>query len=651
MSVLYFDECALAIMLVFIISALVHREYKSRTNLILFVMMLLIAVSAFADLSSGMLDNYVHGGTVPRIISYVSNYLYFFSHNAILPLYVLYIYSSVDIWHLFVANKNNIRVWNLLLIISWVFILMNGWAVNIFSISESVNYVRGPWSAALYVVAAIYGIWGFSVLIKYRKIINNDRFIVLTFLYVVVILGMLIQLLDSRLLVESFSISVAVLFFSVIVRREENQIDPISGALKYNEGVNILDKNFRTGKPVSIAFIRIINSNNISMYLGQENFSLFLRYVSKSLREIATKNSFQSTVFYLENGLYAFLGDTIDEDLIKNVTNECREMFSKDIHMDSYTVMAETRICVVFCPSDIHDVKQLLSLATTFHHTLPNDDEVHYFRDYKDEKNFKIRSKMPEIMANALLNDGFEMYYQPIYSIREKKFVAAEALIRLRDERYGYISPGLFIPVAEESGAIHDIGDFVINDVIKFISKVDFEKLGLKYIEINLSATQCIEVDLVDKIKGSLEDYQVDPSKLSLEITEAATDVNPEIVDQNIHKLHDFGIRIALDDYGTGYSNIRRVTTLPIDQVKLDKSFVDMIDEPQMLIVIKDTIAMLKEMGKEVLVEGIEDEAVARRFTELEADLIQGCELIQGFYFCKPIPKEEFIEFMIEHNI
>jgi EAL domain-containing protein (putative c-di-GMP-specific phosphodiesterase class I) len=170
--------------------------------------------------------------------------------------------------------------------------------------------------------------------------------------------------------------------------------------------------------------------------------------------------------------------------------------------------------------------------------------------------------------------------------------------------------------------------------------------LGLKYIEMNLSASQCIEVDLVDKIKNLMFEYGVDPRFVSFELTEAATDMNPEIVDMNIRKLHEYGVKIALDDYGTGYSNIKRTTGLPIDQVKLDKSFVDMIDDPQMCIVIQDTISMFKEMDKEVLVEGVEEEAVARKFSDLEADLIQGCELMQGFFFCKPIPGPEFLDFI-----
>ncbi len=106
------------------------------------------------------------------------------------------------------------------------------------------------------------------------------------------------------------------------------------------------------------------------------------------------------------------------------------------------------------------------------------------------------------------------------------------------------------------------------------------------------------------------------------------------------------GIHFALDDYGTGYSNVKRVTTLPVDIVKLDKTFVDGVDDPQMWIMVQDTIKMLKQMGKKVLVEGVEEEKVVMKFMDLGADYIQGCEYLQGYYFCRPLPEKDFVEYM-----
>ena len=153
------------------------------------------------------------------------------------------------------------------------------------------------------------------------------------------------------------------------------------------------------------------------------------------------------------------------------------------------------------------------------------------------------------------------------------------------------------------------------------MAHADLKKMGLECIEINLSVAQCVETDLVYKVLNTLDKYELDVSRINLEITETAADFDPTMVDRNVHRLSEKGIKFSLDDYGTGYSNIKRVTSLPIDIVKLDKSFVDEMDDPQMWIVIRNTVNMLHEMKKDILVEGVEEEKTLNRFLNLDVNL------------------------------
>ena len=651
MSVLYFDECAVVIVLLFVVSSIVRKQYKTRTNFIMFLMMLMILISAFADLTGGVLNNYGYEAKWVEIFSYVINYTYFLTHNMMLPLYVLYIYSSIDIWHIFKRKKWLWAFWIFLTIIDEFYVILNGVCFDVFTITSTGRYIRSKGADMVYVMAGCYVVWIIVALIHYRKLVNKDKLIVLFFLFAVIGVGVVVQYFNPAFLLESFTVALALLFFMVMVRREENQIDPVTGATKYNAGIERVSKNFATRKPVMVILCKIVNYNNLSIYLGQEIFNHFLHQTTDFLNEVAEDNSFRAEVFYLESGLFAYLAETHDEALSLKVANRVKDHFASEVRIEDFDIICDARVCIVKSPEDISDLSTLFTLGTTYHHTLPKTKDVILYRDYKDDTDFKIRNGMKDILRRAVDNQYFEMYYQPIYSATENKFVSAEALIRLNDPEYGCISPGLFLPIAEITGDIHDIGNFVLKDVVSFVANTDIAELGINYIEINLSASQCIEVDLVDRIKLLLEENNVDPSAITLEITETAANINPEIVDNNIKKLHDYGIRLALDDYGTGYSNIKRVTALPIDEVKLDKSFVDTMDDPDMWIVIQDTIKMLKEMGKEILVEGVEHEDVAKRFIELNTDLFQGCELIQGFYFCKPLPKDEFVEFIKKsHN-
>ena len=217
-------------------------------------------------------------------------------------------------------------------------------------------------------------------------------------------------------------------------------------------------------------------------------------------------------------------------------------------------------------------------------------------------------------------------------------------MIRLFDDEYGFISPGLFIPAAEQSGAIHAIGDFVFEDVCKFIYNNRIRDYGLDYIEVNLSVAQCIEPDLARKVMDIINKFGLPTNLLNIEITETAVDYDNDLTNENIEILSRLGFKFSLDDYGTGYSNNKRLVQMPMDLVKLDKSFVDEIADENMVVVLERTIAMLKKLNKKILIEGVETKEMLDKFVEL------GCDYIQGFYYSKPLPEDEFIRFIDSYN-
>ena len=216
----------------------------------------------------------------------------------------------------------------------------------------------------------------------------------------------------------------------------------------------------------------------------------------------------------------------------------------------------------------------------------------------------------------------------------------------MNDPEFGNIPPSMFITQAERTNQIHIIGDFVLEKVCEFIGSKEGQSLNLDYIEVNMSVVQCFETDLIMKIRDWLEKYNIKPSQLRLEITENAASFNPLIVERNIRGLNNMGINFSLDDYGTGFSNIKKVISLPFDIVKLNKAFIDEIENPNTESLVHDTIHMLKALGKQILIEGIESEERAQMFIELKCDNVEACDYLQGFYFSKPLPQSEFVKFI-----
>ena len=644
--ILYYDICAFIIFFLILSSCFLKKMFHGRTNGLFYLLLLVMMAATMGDFWSAYIQNYSEQSDMNRMVMYLWEYIYFTFHNLLLAVYLPFIYSNIGMWHVFKSNRKVRGVWYASIFVNLLVMLSNVAYPWVFVVTEELAYERRLGITIFYISSLLFMLFEIGILLKHRNIIRRDKLVVMLSLYPISVLGIIIQAFLPDHLIEMFMISIATLLFSLIIRREEEMLDPVTGARKYSAAHERVRNAFATGTKISVILVKLVNYMNIRLYLGEELLGEFLRSQSALFGGFARYNSVEEELYYLEEGLYAIISESVDLENVGKLGIQIRNHYSEPLQVDEFSVLVDARICILRCPEDIDNYNTLYTFCTTFDKILPDTKDVMNYADYVEDREFKIKNELDSIIERALKYKSFKMFYQPIYSISEKRFVAAEAFLRLRDEVYGMISPAMFIPSAEISGAIHAIGDFVMEDVCRFISENDFKELGLNCIEVNMSTSQCIEMNLVEKIEKLLDKYKLDPSQLNLEITESAVDFDPDVVDSNITRLHDMGIRFSLDDYGTGYSNVKRVTTLPVDIVKLDRTFVEGIDDPQMWIMVQGTIKMLKQMGKKVLVEGVEEENVVEKFTHLGADYIQGCEYLQGYYFCRPLPEKDFVEFL-----
>ncbi|MCF0216817.1 MAG: EAL domain-containing protein [Fibrobacteraceae bacterium] len=271
------------------------------------------------------------------------------------------------------------------------------------------------------------------------------------------------------------------------------------------------------------------------------------------------------------------------------------------------------------------------------------DNDVEITKVHIDE--YLMQENLQEEIESALKEDRVEVFLQPIYSTCEKKFLSAEALVRIRKKDGNLLSPGVFIPVAEKSGSIVALGERVFAKVCQFISSGELNHLGLHYIEVNLSVLQCEQKNLSNRLKTIMDQYKVSPNALNLEITETAT-LNAKMnLLSNMGSLIDFGCSFSLDDFGKGESNLMYIVEMPVSIVKMDidltKAFFA-IEKAQA--VVRSVVQMAHEMGLRVVSEGIESQE------EFEALQNIGVDYIQGYYFSRALPMDEFVEFVKKYN-
>jgi EAL domain-containing protein (putative c-di-GMP-specific phosphodiesterase class I) len=243
------------------------------------------------------------------------------------------------------------------------------------------------------------------------------------------------------------------------------------------------------------------------------------------------------------------------------------------------------------------------------------------------------------ILKEAVRNGKFEVFYQPIYSVEKKCYTCAEALIRLKDDRMGYISPEEFVPIAERHGLILEMGEFVFRDVCRFFAQERLWEKGIEYIDVNLSVVQCMQDDLHERFLAIMDEYRLPYHCINLEITETAAVLSTESLRNNMNCFMEKGVNFSLDDYGTGFSNTASIIEYPFHTIKLDKSMLWSSEESnKAMCALEHMIAMIKAMQMELICEGVETFAQA---TMLER---MGCDYFQGYYFSKPVDGATFLD-------
>lgn len=263
-------------------------------------------------------------------------------------------------------------------------------------------------------------------------------------------------------------------------------------------------------------------------------------------------------------------------------------------------------------------------------------------RDALEKRDNEV--KIVQCVRHALKNNGFEIYYQPILEEKSGKYVSAEALIRLRNTLSGkgeFISPAVFIPLAEQNGLIIQIGEYVFDSVCRFYTENHLDRLGVEYIEVNLSPIQCMQQDLTLRMQAIMRRYGISPEHINLEITETAESRDKYVMQRNIKSLLNRGMTFSLDDFGTGFSNIDHLARLPVSLVKFDKSLLDdaMADENSKII-LSSLMQMLKGLKYKCVAEGIETPEMHEMVRNM------GCDYYQGYLFSKPIPEQAYVQFL-----
>lgn len=338
-------------------------------------------------------------------------------------------------------------------------------------------------------------------------------------------------------------------------------------------------------------------------------------------------------VAHVEKSDFVLLLEYQNEDTlnirVKNIMNILRE------RRGGQHLTFSAGVCPVRSHSD--DVSLLLTCAgIAIPKEIKAQDVIVWFNDSMKEEQIWER-RIEDDMEKALENHEFQVYLQPKYSTKEEVLSAAEALVRWIHPVLGFISPGKFIPIFEKNGFILQLDDYMLESIAHLQAAWAEQGKKLVPISVNVSRAHFAEDNLAEHICSIVDKYKVPHEFIELELTESAFFDDKAVLLTTVRKLKDFGFKVSMDDFGAGYSSLNSLKELPLDIIKLDAEFFRGVDDiKRSNLIVGETISLAKKLGMQIVAEGIE--------TREQVDFLakQNCDLIQGFYFSKPLPVSEF---------
>ena len=623
------DFCALFFISILMVFILRRQILPLRKNLIFLGLMTCHMMVALTDIVASIMLSFQDVYPVPML--YAINIVYYVLRISSSAMFLMFVLAMTGQLHNSSVLIKFLLQWPVALCCIIVCLApVNHW---IFYIDEHGKFFYGEGRICIYVVSIVYYVLALIHTFEKRSRLKRiSRWSVYLFVLFTASGATLQQYVMTHTQTFSLGVTAGLLIMCLSEENPDMFRDRVTSLFDVGGLELLYDEYLLYGRYHRVGVMAFESYHELRSTYGDEVMNRLLEKIGNTIRAGFP----QDNIFYINNGCFLFLdeGNDIDE-----AGGRGREYFKQPIRTSKGEIKLSP--CFAIFDNDLRPdsyVEMRNAMQIGLDEALKQGDGA--IVKVTDEM-LKIAKHDLEIEAaleRAIAGDGLEIYFQPIYDTRKKRITSAEVLVRIRDEKLGLLMPDQFIDKAEENGSILILGQRVFEMTCEFIRDHDLDKLGLDYIEVNLSPVQCMREQLAVEFRDIVEEYGVDYSRINLEITETDS-TDSGVTRENMQALMKSGMSFSLDDYGTGFSNLVNVMNLPLHIVKIDKSIVwAYFNEGNTTLL--HVLSLFKESNKEVVCEGVETLEMAKELSEL------GCDHEQGFYFSKPIPKEEFLSFL-----
>ena len=533
------------------------------------------------------------------------------------PLYVLTILPSAIGAVLFFTNP--IHHWNFSFVLD--------------EVSGTYDFLPGPTFMSLYVIN-----WGLNCAatlaytIAFRKKLPKEVLRALISVMVVVLIAAVIQTIQPTYLLSGTAFALCALFAVSTVCDPDVKVDRVSRAFNDYAFIDYLNTQRFEKQRKHYIILDIESFGLFSEKFGTISANELIYNIRKFIESVNKK----TYIFRIQSSRFVLLLRNKEEQLqmLEAINNRFKEPFNIKGNLVDITLhILYFKNDNVFTNSDMYNDFMSRTLSVI---NFKEDTCVELDKAFLEQINRDRRIK--EILEECLkTQSGLYMVYQPIYDVNNKKFNHFESLLRLENEELGYIGPGEFVPIAENFGLANDIDFFVLNETCAFLQR----NPDISNLEINISCAEFFN-NPSERFMKIINKYGIDPSRIILEITETIAVKYPNKTKEFMNDLGKYGIQFAMDDFGSGYSNIARFITLPFNVAKLDKSLLE--EQENVAIFFDAAISLFKNLNIPIVIEGVEVEK------QLNLAKKKQIEYIQGYYFSKPLKEKDLLEFLAKNN-
>lgn len=623
-------------LLITVLLILFHFDLQNR-NRQYYLFSACLWISA-GSITLDILTSFIIDGTIQIAfgLNYALNMIFFFFQHLSFSLMVIYcfylMFEHIADKHCYTIATRFVIAFTVIL---ELMLFTNPWTDWFFYYEDGL-YMRGPYNKIAYGFLLIEICMICACYYRNRTVVSRAMRKLIRIAPPMVLALASIQLLFEDTLLSGTMESLVNLLFYISFQNNRVGRDSLTELPNRNTFIQELEAKTKKQTRLHLILIHLTEMEQINQKYGTYQGDTLLYQVSRYLDQVLPRYQ----AFRFGNTRFLLMGTLRDEAAAHAYMDEILKRFQKPwdaVEKDCY--------CPAHCahmftrPIENNENRIIDQLEYTLSQIGDKPFSHAAFFDDTLQNQYERRIYVLEQIERALETNSFQIYFQPIYHCRKQKFTSAETLLRLFDENGTPISPGEFIPLAEQNGYIDQISWQLLEKVSTFLSR--HPDLPLETISINMAMQQITDRTFWNRIHGAQEAYGFPLNKLRIEITERTVSKNPVLVQKIMKYLAEKGLRFYLDDFGIGYSNLYNMMNLPFETVKLDASLLqDIAENESRYRVMEPLIQMLHQAGAMVVAEGLETIQQVEKAHRLDVDCIQ------GYYYAKPMPENELINFL-----